>query len=307
IVSTPRVGLVAFATACLVVLACRGPNPAFRAEPDAAGAPDGPPAEAAPVTPVDAAGAGDVAAPPIDLPVVVTDGAGEDGDLLPAADTTDAEVAAPVLPVALGHWRLDETSGTVTNDERAVNPGTLTKGATFRAGGFLTATFRNPGSVLLDGKDGFIELGVRSLPSMGKPMTVTAWFWLPSTPTGRKNVIAITNPTEARAIQIGLENGKMAIWGWDAPVASLSAATAAPFGWHHIAYTFDGTVHSLYQDGRLIDASPVIIPISTIRFLRVGAFDPAEGEKLAGVVDDIRVYGVPLDAAQIAHLFSGRE
>ncbi|HEY0711860.1 MAG TPA: LamG domain-containing protein [Polyangia bacterium] len=255
----------------------------------------------------------DAGSAPPDGPTVDMDAAPITMDLAPSADggivvdmATVDRPTMPVLPTALGHWRLDEASGAVAGDERGLNPGMLLDGAAFRVGrGFPAAKFPNGGALALDGR-GWVELGVRSLPAIGKPITVAAWFHVSVSPTGRKNVVAITNPSAGEAIQIGLENGKMTVWLWDARFILSSATTAVP-GWHHIAYSYDGTLHKMYEDGRLIDASPNVIPVATTRYVRLGAFDPDEGEKLNGLIDDVRIYGNALEAAQIAHLFAGQQ
>jgi hypothetical protein len=64
-------------------------------------------------------------------------------------------------------------------------------GGGFRGGGgFPMPKFANVGALFLDGRDGYVELGTRSMPSFGKPITIAAWFWIPTAPvSGRKNVV----------------------------------------------------------------------------------------------------------------------
>jgi hypothetical protein len=58
---------------------------------------------------------------------------------------------------------------------------------------------------------------------------------------------------------------------------------------------------------RLIDASPNAPPAVTTKYIRLGAFDPAEGENLIGLIDDVRIYEGPLEATQIAQVFAGQD
>jgi hypothetical protein len=252
--------------------------------------------------------AADGAAPDIAGDETAPDAAAEAG-----SDADDAGDAGDDLPPIhgplLAHWPLDEGTGTTTADTSGNgDPGTLSNGPVWSTSSFPGHTFADPGSLTFDGVDDFVSLGVRALPRNDAPKTESLWYSQAVAGTARQNLLALTDFIHTgHGTQIGLEAGKPSVWFMNEVAGIITAATAPAAGWHHLAYTFDGTVHRLYLDGTLVGMvtrAPDAVPVSTA-FL--GAFDVTGLEVFNGTMDDVRIYDSALGQAAITTLSTGGE
>jgi hypothetical protein len=230
-----------------------------------------------------------------------------------ADDDEDAiEDSGPDLPPVhgplLGHWPLDEGTGTAAADATGNGGGaTLVNGATWATPGFPGAQFANPGAVVLDGIDDFVELGVRAVPRHEAPKTVSLWFFqdVPAA-LGRKNIIALTDVDGTGfGTQIGLDAGRASVWFTDDMVGMIDSAAPVAAGWHHLAYTYEGGVNRLYLDMQLLGEMTRAAEPAPVAHARLGGFEVPGLEMFAGQVDDVRIYDHALDAAAIAVLVAG--
>jgi hypothetical protein len=254
----------------------------------------------------------DGAAPEAAVDTGEADAAAADvGDDVVGEPDGGADAAADSAPVSgplVGYWPLDEAAGTTTADLSGHGgTGTLTGGAAWVTPGFPAATFANPAAVMLDGIDDDVELAVTALPRIEAPKSVSVWFYLQAPAgAGRQNIVALTNFPMNAGIQVGLQDGRPTAWFMDDPAPAVIADAVAAAGWHHVAYTYDGTTHRLYVDNVLAPTgtkpSPVAAPVATAW---LGTFD-LKIELFAGRVDDVRIYDQPLDAAAVAALSMGR-
>jgi hypothetical protein len=71
-------------------------------------------------------------------------------------------------------------------------------------------------------------------------------------------------------------------------------------GWHHLAFTYDGTTAKYYIDGILRKSLASDFTPNTSSFLVLGAQDTAGNEQFGGLVDDLTVYDTALTAEEIA-------
>jgi hypothetical protein len=207
----------------------------------------------------------------------------------------------------VAHWPLDEGAGLTTADLSGNNnPGTLNGGATWGTTMLPPIHFTNPAALVLDGVDDFVELGVGAIPACEAPKTVSVWFRVDvaSTAVGRKNVVALTNLDLATGVQIGLHDGRVAAWIPGDPLVLIAAPAAAPVGWHHVAYTFEGSGHHLYLDGQLVGDATKVLPAGPILNARLGTF-AFSLEFFGGAIDDVRIYDRVLDAAGLTALAAG--
>jgi hypothetical protein len=236
------------------------------------------------------------------------DAESSDASVEPDAGVDGAPDSAPVVGPLVGYWPLDEAAGTTTADVSGNGgAGTLEGGAAWVTPGFPAATFANPAAVMLDGIDDDVALPAAALPRIEAPKTISVWFYLQAPAgAGRQNIVALTNFPMNAGVQIGLDNGKPTAWFMDDPTPIVIADAVAAAGWHHLAYTYDGTTHRLYVDNVPVPPgtkpSPVAAPTDTAW---LGTFD-LKIELFAGRVDDVRIYNQPLDAAAVAALFMGR-
>jgi hypothetical protein len=279
-----------------------------RSGPDAMAPPVGPPVDAgarpdsgtlardaAPAVAADASRADDAAAtapPP-------RDAAGADQAL-------PRDLAPAPTPGLVAHWLLDEGSGTTIADNTGNgNTGTLLNGTSWLTGGAPRARIPNPSALSFDGVDDRVELRARTLPMLGRPMSVSLWFVHDGgSSRGRdlSDLIAFARPEDGAAIQIGFENGFPAVWTWG-PRTMIRSGFAAGAGWHHLAYSFDGSTHRLYVDGAQVGNAVRPVPLSAVNHAIMGDFAPSRfTEQFSGRLDDVRVYDRVLSVEEIGDL-----
>lgn len=304
--------------------ACTAPNPAWRpsaasddAQEEQADAEEPPRDHRAPdaAVPADAAVPSDLALPAeAAVPPDVTVPADLPAPADAASDVSIPRDVTPDLPPPLGglvaYWRLDRSSGTTAIDDMGRNPGSLLGSATWTDQGFDTLRFTNAGSVQLDGMSGGVRLGVTTLPALDRPKTISFWYWMNAVPTAqRKTLLVLTNTPGKRSVQLGIENGRIALWDWNRAIGSADIYGPGPAltGWQHVGYTFDGQTQAIYLLGTRVGASgPPGTGSITDAFL--GTFDPATDtkERFSGRLDDVRVYNRALSATEMAELAAGR-
>lgn len=292
-----------------LLFACSKANPAYRIEAAGAdAAEEPPPADAAVVPdgspPADAAPGEDLASP--------EDTAAPD---LVAPDLAAPDLAAPDLAADGGvssaglvaHWRLDELSGTTAADDTGNgNTGTTKGGATWVSGGFPAARFANPGALLLDGQDDYVEIAIKLIPTNAAPKSICAWFKARDTgATVIRNLVALINDVTDVGIQVGLDHGHVAAWFYGSPTPLVAAHPSVDDSWHHAAYTFDGVSHRIYYDGHLettVDEAP---KPGTMNHVRLGTYQVPD-ELFAGTLDDVRLYARALSDAEVSALWMGQ-
>jgi hypothetical protein len=208
----------------------------------------------------------------------------------------------------VSRWKLDETTGTTTEDSGpAGNDATLKGGATWlKTGCFPAAKYANPGCVRIDGSDDLVELGLKMLPTYNKPMTLSLWVTYTSVTSNNQVFIAFTDEQNNGArLKFGLKAGDLAAWRSDSVILASVAAPAAD-AWHHVVYTYDGRTHTLYVDGTMRDTSTQTTDTGTVSSARLGTLH-TNTERLKGDLDEVRVYSRALTAAEVMELHTGME
>jgi hypothetical protein len=157
-----------------------------------------------------------------------------------------------------------------------------------------------------DGDDDFVALGTANLPANDQPQSVTVWFAFTDSMPGERRVAVSLGDGQAAGsrLKLGLRDQRIAAWTGNDD--DLVTTALMPPGWHHLAYTFDGSTHRLFVDDLQRATSTTPPTTGAIANARLGAdFDNAED--FAGQLDDIRIYSRPLTAAEVAALFDGYE
>jgi len=249
----------------------------------------------------------------LDASAVVVDAPAEADAPSPALDgapTADGEVDAAMAdappdagsdaPTAIAglvaHWPLDEGQGTAARDATGnINDGSLLNGPSWIASAGAGAALH------LDGSDDYVELAIRTLPRVEAAKSIGVWFRNAATTPRLRNLVAFFNDTMNSGIHLGFDTDQVAVWRYG-DFDPIIKSTAAPGGgWHHLAYSWDGTTHHLYLDGALIGTSTANVKNGAIQTARLGAWQ-APDEMFSGDLDDVRVYGRALTAEEIAIL-----
>jgi hypothetical protein len=205
---------------------------------------------------------------------------------------TAAEIAALAATDLVGHWTMDEGSGTTASDFSGLgNNGLVSGGATWTLG--IVG-----GALSLDGINGTVTVpNMRGLGAGNTAHTVAAWVKVISLPSNRAWILLLGNEgtgshhwliNSLGVTQLGVWNG-----GQVNPTLPLGE-------WKHIAVTFDGATLAGYVDGMLAGSGAAIFDLEGMP-LTIGG--PHIGENnFNGMVDDVRIYDRALTAAEIAAL-----
>ena len=236
---------------------------------------------------------------------VVVDGASN--STLPALTAGALRVEDPSESNLVAYWKLDNAQGTTFRDySGSGNTGTLFTGSSWVTSSLPSIGYDDPAAVSLDGTTGYGSAPATNVPHLAAAMTVSFWAYWPSVAatagTGQNMVVLSGGGT---LLQIGLWHDQtLGIWS-NGGNNMLTASSTPASGWHHIAYTSDGTTRKFYVDGgtpTTTTATPYDNAPTTV-FL--GSYDGAN-EFFNGKLDDVRIYSTPLSATQIASLAAGR-
>jgi 1,4-alpha-glucan branching enzyme len=220
-----------------------------------------------------------------------------------------ASVCATTLPATsatnlLAYWTFDEDTGTIAYDYSGnSNTGTVTLD-TINEGGWTTSGIIS-NALFFSGV--YTEVTVPNSSSLNpvNGITVAAWvnatdFWSPN------NRILEKGASENQYSLYINGSGQLAFFV--AGVTNVVASLPSIGVWHHVAGTYDGSsALSLYIDGQLVAQQPAsgALPVTTDSLSignKPGSDSP--GDDFYGTIDDVRVYGSALPAAQISQLYN---
>lgn len=196
-------------------------------------------------------------------------------------------------------WKFDESSGATAADSSSwARTGTVTGGASWVTG-------VNGNALSFDGVDDYVSGSVAGLPAPNQPQTIALWTNVSSIPSTAKNIVSLTDPTAQSSIEIVFANSQWRVDQFGVGVTGgqiLGEATPAT-GWHHLAYTYDGTTHRFYVDAVQRDSRTVAPQAAAHTVFNVGRWPESTSEfYYAGLLDDLRIYNRALSAAEIAAL-----
>ncbi|HCO97061.1 MAG TPA: hypothetical protein DIU00_24495 [Phycisphaerales bacterium] len=217
----------------------------------------------------------------------------------------------PVYSPLIAHWPLDEAEGDIANDSAGDNHGTLEGEPVWQpAGGKID------GALLLDGIDDYISTDFVLDPAKGS-FSVFAWIQggapyqviisQADILTGRfvkpGSIWLCVDPLDGKLMTyLGLASAGSPI----PPAPRLVSESVITDGqWHHVGFVWDGSYRSLYVDG--IEAARDTAaqnPLQSVTSgLRIGANGNLEaGNFFSGLIDDVRIYNIALEAEQIEEL-----
>jgi hypothetical protein len=211
---------------------------------------------------------------------------------------TDEQVT--ILYGLVGHWKLDETSGTTATDSTLnLNHGTYTGGVTLSVPG----PFPNVGDVAaeFDGVDDYVTIPDNSTLKPTSALSVTGWVRGDAWGTGTDvDVILRKGDANPNNWQLAIADGKAALYLDDSDGGGVRSTTTLSTGqWCHVAATWDGTQIKIYVNGALETTQARSGTISTdTRPIYLGGRSGAD--LFDGGLDDVRIYNRALSAEEIA-------
>jgi hypothetical protein len=229
-----------------------------------------------------------------------------------ACTNTTLDLFDPDLGL-LAHWALDESEpgGLAVDSSGFSNDGTPSANPPVPAPDVPPVRFADPYSLSFNGQDQWIEMGNPALLNIGGPTTMAAWV-RPVAIDGLRNVVGhgyVWTPDHDFALRINAGNYIFTTWdGSDhAAVAPIPAADVG--AWVHLCGVFDGSTYYVYRNGALAasTADPTMPPANINAIWAIGARAPQLGGSLdyplQGQIDDVRIYGRALSAAEVEVLY----
>ncbi|MCH9022572.1 MAG: lamin tail domain-containing protein, partial [Planctomycetes bacterium] len=215
-------------------------------------------------------------------------------------------LAGPVRGGLVAHWKLNETSGTTTQDHSGNGySGTLNK--------------MDPDSHTLariyygldfDGVDDYVEFDDPNYKGVTGSGSRTVACWIKTTPTGHQHILSWgrSDPGKQWLLFIDRNNNALRVAVFDGTVIGSTPITTG--AWHHVAAVLfdDGSANSseiqLYVDGQLETLSLVTsnpIDTSSDANVRIGAMVDTSPH-FNGLIDDVQIYSRALSPEELAKL-----
>jgi hypothetical protein len=214
---------------------------------------------------------------------------------------TAEEIAPFATPGLIGHWKLNETSGTVATDSSSqANNGTYTSGVTLNQAGPYPGV--GAAAADFDGSDDFVAIPNESLYDVTGHITVAAWFKVDAFDHHFQTIVSkgdsawrISRDASTNFLHFacsGLTNGSL--------YGDIEVNDGA---WHHVAGVYDGSTTRLYVDGKLDVSNSSTGSISTNNHpVTIGKNEQMTQRNWEGGLFDVRVYNIALTHAEIAEL-----
>ncbi len=197
----------------------------------------------------------------------------------------------------VGHWKMDEVSGTVAADSAL-------KGSNGTMNGGLSGTDTTTGVVgsALD-FDGDDYISVGALPTLSTAYSMSLWVKLDRNNVEQRFTDVTTSTFTLRNRTTGAWNFHWALLGGGSS-DSIGTTIGATGVWTHLAATHDGTTASLYINGVLDSSKVQTTHDFSGRTFTIGGLNVSHFTD--GVIDDVRIYNRALTPEEITNLFNYR-
>ena len=206
--------------------------------------------------------------------------------------------AAGLDKTLVGHWKLNESTGTSAADSSGLSTsGTVTGTATW-VSAVLNNGFQFNGST---------KIQVSGLLSNPKNLSVAAWANLTTADSTGSEIISLGDHFYLRLDEAGVV--KAAAYNGSTWQTVTYSGTYAGTGWHHFAAVFDddNNTFKLYVDGALATS---VASANSISYAGLGSNtvigrqgNAATTSDFTGIIDDVRVYNYAITAAEVAQLY----
>ncbi len=219
-----------------------------------------------------------------------------------ATPTYPVSVASEPAPV--GHWRLDELTGTTAAD--AINGRTMSisGGVTLDAPSAIDD--RPSAAMTFDGTTGKAQVpfDAAAWGLTGDKLTMEAWFKTNRT-TGKS--IIVRQSHYGLGFWLAQNGGVMEAVIYGSAQGWLTVGGYQDDAWHHMVATADGTTMRLYMDAQLKASTALSGNLNLWNDnLAIGAVD-SNSEWFSGSIDEVALYASALSPAQIStHYDIGR-
>ena len=224
--------------------------------------------------------------------VRAVDAAGNSG---PFSNTTSAVTAQPSSGGLVAAYGFNEGTGTTVADASGNGNGGSIVNATWTASG------KYGGALSFNGTNSRVDIPNSASLQLSSGMTLEAWVDPSTTSSNWRDVIYKGNDNYY------LESTTTVGGGDPAGGGTFSGANANAFGssllttnaWSYLAVTYDGASLRLYVNGTLVGSQATTGPITTsTNPLQIGG-DSIFGQYFKGLIDEVRVYNLPLSQAAI--------
>lgn len=205
------------------------------------------------------------------------------------------------------YWKLDEGAGNVVTDATGSgHDGLLLNGALHVAG-------RAGLALAFDGVN-----DVASFPHApaldSYPLSVA--FWTKTTATGLTAFVNKYAASSKNGYQVFTSGGSLCAWYfrdasnyvWDGSGCSLAVTGVNDGAWHHVTFVVDATGGRIFVDGAQrasLAWTGTPGPATTAQALTFASYPGTAGPTLGGALDDVRLYGRSLGAAEIGAIAAG--
>ena len=203
----------------------------------------------------------------------------------------------------MGHWKLDEMSGTVAADSTVFgNDGTLHNGAAWN-------TVDGSKAVTLDGTNDYISLGNPDELNFTGKIAMSAWI----------NPHYIANPGFSNIIEHGFQHGpdrsttlrmyngdyEGGSWSPDEFTSKFPIPSRDQQNWVHLVLMYDGANWKLYRNGELIGTFTGPYGARYVENIgwAIGARGSGDTRFFNGDVRDVRIYNRPLTVGEVNTLY----
>jgi hypothetical protein len=229
------------------------------------------------------------------------------------ADDLGIQVEEPCDANLIGHWKLDEGTGTFAEDS-SVNDNNGILELTDE-GGYVWATGRlgpsGPNAVEFSG--GRVKVpDTNDLTPDTNQVSVTAWIYMRDDMDGDARVVVKgKDDHEPYSMEVDGDDGEFKFEFRDANHHDHNDYEANdvvwPNDWIHLAGTYDGSTIACYVNGQLGEAKDVNNPYGLARCpedpgLAIGNEPDANDSAFKGIIDDVRIYNYGLSQAEVGWL-----
>jgi hypothetical protein len=207
-------------------------------------------------------------------------------------------------PNHLALWKMDETDGSIAYDSIGANDGICNGNPVWQSDAGMVA-----GALQFDGIDDYISTDFVLNPA---DCSFSVFAWVKGGAPGQA-IISQSDGTGTGSMWLGLDSQSGALMtelvppssGWVAKKPLESESIISDDQWHHIGFVWDCSNRILYVDGIEVakdaEAQNPLKPatgglcIGASKTLGAGTF-------FSGLIDDVRIYDVALNAEKIAAL-----